>query len=179
MLINNDRIEEQLRKWRKVREVKLRCKTCNYREEKIHPCQVCAEQHPQDAQEQDEDQNRDTNMETKYDCDACGREWRTKMESDCEECGPGIYWEDQEVCLIGLDVVALFPSMKSANTGKIIRQHVLKSELKIEGFDWREGARYIVINKKYTGDLGCIWEVLPWRRKVRGTAPGIKAKELN
>ena len=120
-----------------------------------------------------------TKMETKYDCDKCGQEWRDKMEIDCEECGPGIFWEDQEICLIGLDVVALFPSMQSKTTGKIIRQYVRDSPLKIEGFDWREGARYIVINKKYTGDLECIWKVLPWRRKVKGTAPGIKAKELN
>ena len=29
------------------------------------------------------------------------------MEKDCEECGEGLYWEDQEICLLGLDVVAL------------------------------------------------------------------------
>ena len=81
--------------------------------------------------------------------------------------------------MLGLYVVAFFPSMQSANTGKIIRQHVLKSPLKIEGFDWKEGARYIVINKQYTVDLKCIWNVLPWQRKVQGTAPGMKAKELN
>ena len=101
------------------------------------------------------------------------------MEIDCEECGPGIFWEDHEICLLGLDVVALFPSMQSSTTGKIIRQYVLESPLKIEGFDWREGARYIVVNKKYTGDIKCIWNVLPWRRKVNGTTPGMKAKELN
>ena len=101
------------------------------------------------------------------------------MEKDCSECGPGLYWEDQEIVLLGLDVVALFPSMQSRNTGKIIRQYVLQSPLKIDGFDWREGARYIVINKEYTGDLKCIWNVLPWRRETNGTAPGMKAKELN
>ena len=71
----------------------------------------------------------------------------------------GIFWEDQEICLLGLAVVALFPSMQSANTGRIIRQQVLKSPLKIDGFDFREGARYIVVNRKYTGDLRCIWNV--------------------
>jgi hypothetical protein len=38
--------------------------------------------------------------------------------------------------------------MQSATTGKIIRQHVLKSPLKIEGFDWKQGARYNVVNIK-------------------------------
>ena len=57
-------------------------------------------------------------MESKYDCDKCGQEWRERMETDCEKCGPGIFWEDQEICLIGLDVVALFPSMQSSPLAK-------------------------------------------------------------
>ena len=165
---SNKKIAEHLEQWREKRLAKLRCKTCKYREEQT--THICAE-HCQQGDALGQDQDKEHTMETKYDCDACGREWRSRMEEDCEECGPGIYWEDQEVCLIGLDVGALFPSMKSTTTGKIIRQHVLKSKLKIDGFDWREGARYIVINKKYTGDLGCIWKVLPWCRKVQGTAP--------
>ena len=72
-----------------------------------------------------------------------------------------------------MDVVALFPSMQSATTGTIVREHVLKSPLKIKGFD------YIVVNKNYTGNLKCLWNVLPWKRKAGGTAPGMKAKEFN
>ena len=78
-----------------------------------------------------------------------------------------------------MDVVALLPSMQSATTGRIVREHVLKSPLKIDGFDWKQGARYIMVNKNYTGNLKCLWNVLPWKRKVGGTAPGMKAKELN
>ena len=29
---------------------------------------------------------------------------------------------------------------------------------------------YIVVHRKYNGDLKCIWNVLPWRWKVNGTA---------
>ena len=90
-----------------------------------------------------------------------------------------MYWEDQEICLLVLDVVALFPSMKSETTGRIIRKLVSKSPINIEGYDWKQGARYIVVNRKYTSDLRCIWNVLPWRRKVKGTAPGMKSKEIN
>ena len=100
-------------------------------------------------------------------------------QKECTDCGEGLYWEDHEVCLLGLDVVALFPSMKSLTTGRIVRDHVLRSPLKIEGFNWRQGARYIVVNKRYTGDLKCLWNVLPWKRKTGGTMPGMKAKELN
>ena len=69
--------------------------------------------------------------------------------------------------------------MKSVTTGRIVREHVLKSPLNIEGFNWRQAARYIVIKKRYTGDLQCIWKVLPWKKKVGGVMPGMKAKELN
>ena len=101
------------------------------------------------------------------------------MENDCEECGEGLFWEDQAICLLGLDVVALFPSMSAETTGKIIRKQIHKSPIKIGGFDWRQGARYVVINKKYTSDLQCLWGVLPYRRKVNGTAPGMRAKDIN
>ena len=73
----------------------------------------------------------------------------------------------------------MFPSITSKRTGLIIRKQVRKSPLKIKGFDWKQGARYVVINRRYTSDLECLWNILPWRRKVTGTAPGIKSKELN
>ena len=69
--------------------------------------------------------------------------------------------------------------MGPVTTGKIIREHVLRSPLIMEGFDWRQGARYILVNRRYTGDLKCLWNVLPWKRKVGGTVPGMKSKELN
>ena len=62
---------------------------------------------------------------------------------------------------------------------KIIRKHVLLSPIKIEGFCWKQGARYVVVNKRYTGELACLWGVLPFRRKDKGTAPGMKAKDIN
>ena len=36
-----------------------------------------------------------------------------------------------------------------------------------------------MINKRYTGPLGLLWHVLPYRRKVRGVAPGIAAPEVS
>ena len=148
----------------------------NYKNEDLLPCQTCLED---EAWENDDNDRNMERMKCKYDCDVCGQEWRETMEKECEECGEGLYWEDQEICLLGLDVVALFPSMKSEQTGKIIRHTVMTSPIKIEGFDWKQGARYIVVNRKYTSDLRCLWNVLPWRRKVRGTAPGMKSKEVN
>ena len=54
-----------------------------------------------------------------------------------------------------------------------------KSDIIFEGFDYKQGTRYIVINKHYTGNLKPIWNVLPWRKKVGGTAPGMTGKGIN
>ena len=73
-----------------------------------------------------------------------------------------------------------FPSIMSKNTGIIVRKMVIKSPLRFDGFDYKQGLRYIVINKHLTGDLQVLANVLPWRRKVGGvamTVKGINAKE--
>jgi hypothetical protein len=170
----NKKMMEHKMHWQEKRRRKLRCTKCNFNTEKLEHCHLCT-----DTLNTGDKSNLMETMEMHYDCEQCGQDWRCKMEQECEECGDGIYWEDQEICLLGLDVVALFPSMQSATTGRIVREHVLKSPLKIEGFDWKQGARYIVVNRKYTGDLKCLWNILPWKRKARGTAPGMKSKEMN
>ena len=71
----------------------------------------------------------------------------------CEECGPGMSARELDVCVLGNDVVALFPSITSRKTGVIVRKRVEKSPLKIEGFNYKRGARYIVMNRKYTSDI--------------------------
>ena len=70
------------------------------------------------------------------------------------------------MCLLGFDVVGLFPAMKGKNSGKILRETAAKTTgLKVKGFKWREGAKYIRINKHLTGDLKKVWKFLPWRKK--------------
>ena len=85
--------------------------------------------------------------------------------------------EDEELFVIANDVVALFPSMTSDMTGKIVRELVEDSELEFEGLDYMEIARYIAIERDQTGDLEEIECLLPKRRKSRGVAPGIKNPE--
>ena len=55
----------------------------------------------------------------------------------------------------------------------------LATMLRIEGFDHRLGAQHIAMNKKYTGDLAPISNILPWRSKAPGCAPGMKRKWVN
>ena len=185
---HNEKIGIVQDKWKARRLEKLRCNTCKAGEIPTYRCHLCRDEeitskdpeiHVKNENEIQDLQEKLARLARQYDCEICGEDLREKLEQDCDDCGQGIYMEDREMCLLGLDVVALFPSMKSKNTGLIIRKQVLKSPLKIKGFNWKQGARYIVVNKKYTGDLGCIWKILPYRRKVNGTAPGMKSKEIN
>ena len=64
---------------------------------------------------------------------------KEKLKEDCDECGPGIYDEDKESYVIGSDVVALFPSIKSVTSGRIIRKRVERSTLQFPGFNYKQG----------------------------------------
>ena len=112
-------------------------------------------------------------------CLSCGPKLEEKMSTPCVNCGDEWVREDWEMCLVGNDVVALFPSIQSTSTGRIVRKEVEESPMQIEGFDHRLGAQHIAMNKKYTGDLAPIANILPWRSKAPGCAPGMKSKWVN
>ena len=76
-------------------------------------------------------------------------------------------------------MVALFPSIKARSTGLIVRKRVEKTSLKFPGFNHKHGARYIVMNRHYTGDLQGIASVLPRRKKKQGVTPGMTGKTVN
>ena len=75
------------------------------------------------------------------------------VRQDCDECGQGWVKEDYTLCIIGKDVISLFPSLDSITTGKIVREEVERSSINIEGFNIRLGLRYICMNESYTSDL--------------------------
>ena len=56
-------------------------------------------------------------MEGAWNCSCCGPDIKEIMAADCAECGEGICESEMQVSLLGLDVVALFPSITSKNTG--------------------------------------------------------------
>ena len=115
-------------------------------------------------------------IEMCWNCKDCGEKLQMMMMRDCQECGTGIGEEELFLTLLGYDVEALFPSMMSENTGKIIRKMVLKSNIQIHGFDWQQGARYLVLNKHLTGDFSPIWNLLPWTKS--GATLSMKNKNL-
>ena len=72
--------------------------------------------------------------------------------------------QEKQYSVIGSDVKALYPSIESEPTGKIIRQRVEKSPIKLEGFDMKMGLAYVAMNKNLTTELDKISELLPTRK---------------
>ena len=59
-------------------------------------------------------------------------------EEICKDCGKEKMEPEKERCLIGCDVVALFPSLTSKRTGEIVRDRIMKSGLKFEGINYKQ-----------------------------------------
>ena len=113
------------------------------------------------------------------DCDHCGPDLTEEVRHDCEGCGDGWVREDYSLCIIGNDVVSLFPSLDSINTGKIVREEVTRSTIEIEGFNTRLGLKYIAMNEEYTSDLGPLRRLMPTRLTKPGIQPTMKSKWVN
>ena len=107
-------------------------------------------------------------MHLVLDCDCCGPDLVDLVRKGCEECGDGWVREDYTLCILGNDVVALFPSLDSETTGKIVRGEVTRSTITIEGFSTKLGLKYIAMNEEYTSDLGPLRKRLPTRLKKPG-----------
>ena len=82
------------------------------------------------------------------------------------------------MCMIGLDVEALFPSLSSKKPGEIVRKRIMMSSVQLRGFNWKLGLTYIVIKKHLTSNIGTLWKILPYRRKVGGTTPWMASKGM-
>ena len=90
-----------------------------------------------------------------------------------------ILGDEDEMIIIGNDVVGLFPNITSARTGRIVRYKVQESSLKLEGMSFKQSSLYVYLNQDKTGDLTELRQYFPWRRKVKGTAPGMSNNEVN
>ena len=118
-------------------------------------------------------------LQTVLDCDHCGPDLTETVRTDCDGCGRGWVREDYSLCIIGNDVISLFPSLDSITTGKIVREEVARSTIEIEGFNTRLGLRYIAMNEEYTSDLGPLRRLLPTRMTKPGVKPTMKCKWVN
>ena len=148
---------------------KMKCKSCTIREYRCLRCEATGPEvvNPEVA-----------SPEVFKECKDCTMRWTRMMEEDCEGCGPGIATEERNIFQLGLDVVALFPSITSERTGIIVRKRVYRSPLKMVGFEWKEGARYIAMSEHLTGPLGTLRRVIPVKRKPGGVKPGITSTDV-
>ena len=108
----------------------------------------------------------------------CGEEIQDRAKLECQDCGPGItVQEEPELSLVGSDVKALFPSIKSENTGKIIREAVENTSMEFQGYNIEKALAYVAMNTELTTDLEEIAYLLPKRKSGRSTKLKMSALE--
>ena len=105
----------------------------------------------------------------KKECAGCEEEQRRRIEKDCRKCGDGVYREDESYALVGMDAVALFPSLSGKNAARIVRKKVMESRMKCEGFNWKKATIYIINNKQYIEKItNETKKYFPLRKKNQG-----------
>ena len=76
--------------------------------------------------------------------------------------------------LVGSDVEALYPSLEDTKVADTIFRAIMETEVGFDGIDFQEGVRYIALNSTAKEcRLGELRRVLPRRRHVNGTRPGV------
>ena len=74
--------------------------------------------------------------------------------------------------------MGLFPATKSENSGNIVRKRFEKSKMKIEGFKYNHGLRYIRMNQELTTEIEEIDYLLPSRRTNNGRTPVMSGSSI-
>ena len=111
------------------------------------------------------------------DCCECNALLIKKREEDCEECG--VQPAEEELALVGMDAVALFPSLTSKRTARIVRERVRESKMIMEGFNWKKGLIYILINKEIPSKIPTeVRKYFPFRKSNKGVKPGMTSKGM-
>ena len=76
--------------------------------------------------------------------------------------------------IVGSDVESLYPSLDADQVAEIVHDAVMRSRITFDGVQYQEGARYIVLNSSEEEcRSGPLKRVLPKRRFVNGTRPGV------
>ena len=88
--------------------------------------------------------------------------------------------EGEELVLGSLDVEALYPSIDTMLAGKIVKERIMASELRLEGIDWRWLLIYLSLTMtpadKVDNKLLCL---LPRRASKQGKPPTNKTVDLD
>ena len=85
---------------------------------------------------------------------------------DCKETLKclGVKQKLNEMCILGSDVVSLFPSLKGVETARLTRHAILKSDIEFGNVDYHMALRYLsiiggneLLNKAGLGRLSPVW----------------------
>ena len=116
-------------------------------------------------------------------------ELRTKRRRDCSRLERGVLKSDQidnkyvqdrgaKIQVVGSDVEALYPSLEAVEVAEIVYNAVMETKIKFENIDWMEGCKYIALTSTAQEcRLGPLRRVLPRKRFVPGTRPGITGED--
>ena len=78
-------------------------------------------------------ETRDTIKRRKIeDCRDCIEEMEKVMRENCELCGKGRDYEIPRMALVGMDAVALFPSLTGKKTARLVRETAEKTKMKMD-----------------------------------------------
>ena len=61
-------------------------------------------------------------------CKDCEETLKNSYREDCCKCGPGMSTSLPKMTLVGMDAVALFPSLSGKRTSRIVRKRIVKSK---------------------------------------------------
>ena len=186
--LSNKKILEKQLTWEKTRVKKLRCIKCKIMEKidcvntELHNWEDILENTEEqgDAKEvsKDLEEIKQASIIASKEIQnwiCCGQEIQDQLERSCEACGPGITNWDAEFSIVGSDVKALYPSIQSESSGKIIRKRIEKTKLEFEGFSVEKALAYIAMNPELTTDLDEIAHILPSRKSGKTTKLKISA----
>ena len=83
-----------------------------------------------------------------------------------------------KLVLTGADAKCLYPSCQGLHTGRCVRRAALRSNMKVEGWNYREAARYVVMgyDRFEIREMG-LERIVPIRRFKNGRTPGITGAE--
>ena len=86
---------------------------------------------------------------------------------------------EEKVAFVGADAKCLYPSCKGRHTGRCVREAALRSKVKVEGWNYKEAARYIVMgyDRFEIRQMG-LDRIVPKRKYKNGTTPGITGPEV-
>ena len=85
---------------------------------------------------------------------------------------------EQEAVIIGADAKCLYPSLLGKHTGRIVREAAIKTDLKTEGINYKEMARYVAMEaEEFDVNALKLGRIIPKRRYRKGCKPGVTGVE--